>query len=953
MRKKIGVVTIFLFMIIVLLPLVACSNHDKKTENTEIKDTILIEKLTLHYEQITDDPDYENISGAEYPYEPRGAEDFQIGRLVRVVPKITPQDASYKTLNYSVVKGGEYIQDFATYEESGITYAQFRVKNDVANIGKAIQISATSNGYTGEYADDNVTGTSEKDLIITEIPAEDFALGIQDGSSLKEIGTSSQCVYIGETYLFDFIADLCVPSNATLASGKRRYGTICVKLGEAMIRETDGGWELTVNSDAQEGEQIILAARIGDIEKEYSLNVKKKSVKYVILEGGEELINAGSSRTISVSTAAEVGIVSAPVTVTVLAGQDICTVIQEEDNFGSFEVRVSETAQGGAKIRIVAEAGGVLSDVLEFTVASVPVTSIVLSAETSETVVQKGQEIQLSAQIQPSNATYNNVEYKIVDAQSSKRGGEYIGELDEYTGLLKIAYNGIYPDKIAVVAVVDGQESNTLTFTLEKIAVTSIEFVPNRTYLYVELGSVITLNAQVNQDASVQDVTYTLDFGEETGSLSGNILTITSEEREYYNQIRITASSADDPEISAMIFVMVIDSPFQIYLNGEAEFAYPFSTDDMVLTAEYMGEPIPSDELRFEFYDKDYIETDDLSIEGDRLILEDWKYNQGTLLYFIDCYYGSEYSTIELHLIRPVNNIIALPVDAENIRAGDEVKFNVSLFPQNVEYQDRVCLEIVSGEATVVDEETIYISSSAIPGSEVTVRAYWEDDQGRRIYGESVTLIVQSGIESVEIVNIKETMFLGESYQLKAVYTPANQAPHEIRYGLGMVYDEEFVTLDEVTGVLTIGSDPKYLLDTVQVRCYVIGAKVISQTYTIKIVGKTEKVIYRPTDQETQTSYIEDRGIYLLKRGSTLQFSAFAVDENAQEHFSNDVQWVLDNYSAQYVDIANDGTISVKPGAPDLMCNVSLFGVIDGVAGEVIHIVLAKDISTVSEFEAR
>lgn len=112
-------------------------------------------------------------------------------------------------------------------------------------------------------------------------------------------------------------------------------------------------------------------------------------------------------------------------------------------------------------------------------------------------------------------------------------------------------------------------------------------------------------------------------------------------------------------------------------------------------------------------------------------------------------------------------------------------------------------------------------------------------------------------------------------------------------------------------------------------------------------------MIYRPTDQETQTSYIEDRGIYLLKRGSTLQFSAFTVDENEQEHFSNDVQLVLDNYSAQYVDIASDGTISVKPGAPDLMCNVSLFGVIDGVAGEVIHIVLAKDISTVSEFEAR
>ena len=232
-------------------------------------------------------------------------------------------------------------------------------------------------------------------------------------------------------------------------------------------------------------------------------------------------------------------------------------------------------------------------------------------------------------------------------------------------------------------------------------------------------------------------------------------------------------------------------------------------------------------------------------MEGNQLILEDCHYNQGTLLYFIDCYYGNEYSTIELHLIRPVSNIIALPVDSENIRAGNEVKFNVSLFPQNVEYQDRVYLEIVSGEATIVDAETIYVLPSAIPGSEVSVRAYWEDDQGRRIYGESATVTVSSGIESAEIVNIREMVYLGESYHLKAIYTPTNQSSHAIRYGLGMVYDEAFVTLDEETGVLTIGSDPQYLLQTVQVRCYVIGANVISPTYTIKVVGKTEEVVYR------------------------------------------------------------------------------------------------------------
>ena len=83
-----------------------------------------------------------------------------------------------------------------------------------------------------------------------------------------------------------------------------------------------------------------------------------------------------------------------------------------------------------------------------------------------------------------------------------------------------------------------------------------------------------------------------------------------------------------------------------------------------------------------------------------------------------------------------------------------------------------------------------------------------------------------------------------------------------------------------------------------------------------------------------------------------MQFKAFTIDESGQEHVSGNVQWVLDDYGAQYLNIASDGTISVKADVPNMMCDVSLFGTADGVAGKVIRIVLAKDISTVSEFEA-
>ena len=229
MRKYIRILLSVLTVLLCLSAAAACAGTQSEERPEETERPVAIEKLTLSYEQITYDPEYAEISGVDYDYEPRNTEDFQIGRLVRVVPEITPLDASYKTLNYTVTKGAEYIQDFETYEEGGITYAQFRVKNDAANIGKAVQISATSNGYTGEYADYNVTGTSEKDLIITEIPADDFALGIQENGALQEMGTLPHTVYIGETYVFEFIAASIVPSNATLAGGGVRYDDVYVK----------------------------------------------------------------------------------------------------------------------------------------------------------------------------------------------------------------------------------------------------------------------------------------------------------------------------------------------------------------------------------------------------------------------------------------------------------------------------------------------------------------------------------------------------------------------------------------------------------------------------------------------------------------------------------------------------------------------------------------------------
>ena len=299
------------------------------------KDPIAIDSLTLEYEQVLDDPGYSQVSGIDAPYFSRHIDDFQIGRLVRVVPKFVPSTASYKTLNYHIDKGAEYIQDFRTYDVNGVTYAEFRVKDNAEYIGKAVKISATSNGYMGEYADYNISGTSEDDLIITEVPAMDFEMGIFENGEWTTVNSAPWLVYAGETIVFDFVPDLIVPTNATttLPVGHilSRFDEIYVESGAAEIVQGNLYRSIHIKDEAEKRDQIVIVAKIGDLEKKYYLGVIAVSAESIILNGGETAINAGSTRTIQVTLTSSVGEPSGQVTYIVRSGAGI----SEDERRGS------------------------------------------------------------------------------------------------------------------------------------------------------------------------------------------------------------------------------------------------------------------------------------------------------------------------------------------------------------------------------------------------------------------------------------------------------------------------------------------------------------------------------------------------------------------------------------------------------------------------------------------
>ena len=927
---------------------------DVSSDDSSEEAPVFIENLTLEYEQVTDDPAYTQITGVNAPYHVRDEEDFQIGRLVRVVPRFTPADAAYKTLVYTVTEGAEYIQDFATYETEEGTCARFRVRHDLAAVGKSVRISAVSTGYVGEYADRNVSGTSEKALVVSGIPAEDFRAGVLEGGNWADVSGFPLSVRAGDSLTFDFIPESLSPSNATtrLPEGER-LDKICVLSGDAEISEGEPYRTLRVSDGAKAGESIVIAAEIGGLRKEYRLQVVSVPVSSIGLSGGERAIPAGGTRTVSVSLLSEEGEpLARRAAFCLLQGEEICRIVEYPDDPGRIDVRVSPSAKGGDRIRLIATADGVVSAPLEFQVSPVAAEGVLLRADDgsmSGRSVRGGEEIRLSAQVFPENATYDQVVYKVVEEKSSLRGGKPIGDLDSATGLLKIGYTGRYPDRIAVVAEVNGVQSNPLVFSFEKVEVTDIAFVPDVSQMCVYPGDVIALDAAVNEDASVQYVEYFMHYGEDSGSLKGNVLTITDNIPEGYGNIGITVYSVDNPDIKTYLNVVIMGSMFQVRVNGKAEEVDVLSTEELVVTAvDSTGNPIGLEKIQFNVYNEDWKPVTILRIENDRIVFPENFYIVGSRTFILECLYQDEVSYIFLDIVSAPVLVQILPEKDGQARPGNEISFDIAAYPNYIGFADSLCVEVVSGNAVVADKDTIYIDPYALPGEEITVRAKWSDDKAHAVYSEERTLVVQSGIDSVEIVNMKEFLMLGETYRFEARYFPTNRADVPIKFYLANSYYSEYVNLDEDTGVIFVKDSARTVEQTIEIWCST--GKVRSPYYEITLLSAPEKISYTPSPDNQWCVYNEDRDVYLLERDGSLQFEASPIDKYGYGCSYETVRWFLDGDGTAFLHLSADGTVTVKENAPDVPLEARLFAYTENIVGEPVRIVIARGISSAEEF---
>lgn len=923
---------------------------------TVSKSPIPIEELTLKYEQVLEDPNYQLISVVDTEYHPRNTEDFQIGRLVRVVPEFTPMNASYKTLNYSFIDGIENIQDFRTYEINGVTYAEFRIPNNIELIGDSIKISATSNGYTGEYSQLNVTGSSAKSITITEVPATDFEIGIRENEVFNIVGSTPIFVHPGDLLVIDFMQDYIIPANATTIMPSNhaldRFDNIYIGYGSATVTQNGNYRAVQISNSAIIGEQITVVAEIGELRKEYYLSVVGTSVKAIQLLGGSELVSAGTIQTIQVSLESDGTPTINKASYYVLEGADICNIVEYNNDPSKIDVVISDAAFNGNRIKIVGVIDGVVSEPIEYVVGPISISNILLQSSIgvgSLLNVQRGQEIQHSIVVSPFNATYDTIRYKIVESESTVKNDKHIAELDEYTGLLKVNYLGSYPNQVTVVAEVNGVESNRITYILNKIDVTSISFVPNVTYLYARPGETVQLNAVVNEDASIRTVDYLITSGSEYVTLNNGLLMVDEGFDDGAAHIEILAKSTDNPNVSAEITLIILNEDFQVFVNGKMEDVYVLSSEELVVSAiNDTGNYIDLDEISISIYDENWDITNDVWIENDRIVFaNDFYFDNGEYKFILECMYEDNFSYIFLNVTMAPSIINLHPVAPETAYAGNEISFTMTAYPSYIAFEESLQIEILSGSAQILDYDSLYINVDAVPNSEIKVRAKWSDDKGHSAYSNVVTLIVRTGIETVEIINVKEVLKLGESYQLNAVYTPSNVANETIKFYFSSNEYESYATLDENTGLLNIKKDEGIHMKVIQVYCIAGGVR--SLNYAITLNSYATDILYTLSQSESICSYNKEIDGYLMSRAGSVKFNAMVIDENEYEIPQSNIQWILDDNGQEYFNLTNDGKVTVKDSAPNKSYSAILFASCGEIVGEPIKIVVAKGISNVND----
>lgn len=938
---------------------------DAECTITVTKEPVAVERLLLSYKCVTDDKEYAtlhpDLKGDELIYNVRdeidGIGDYQIGRLVKIIPEFTPQDASYKQLVYTVDKGAQYILGGAngvqTFEEGGVTYALFRVVdneeavgnvNGTVDIEKEIKLSAKTTGYNGKYASWNKTDSTTSGIFASSVPTISFEIT----PIIEEQYVAQTAVQAGEVVQFSVNQTSVFPKNAT--RGFLASESMYIKSGCAKILN---GNEVVVDESAEVGSQIIVASKLSGIEREYYLNIVKTNVESIEIIASGNSAKPGDNVDLSLNLAGKEGKIPTlnEVIYVVTSGSKYAQVAENFNTLNKAVLNVSEDAKVGSVIRIFAIADGHRSNTIEVNVEKIEVTSICLNSDIDD-LVRKGKTIQLDATVFPLKATYKEVCYSIIS------GAQY-AMIDSYSGKLVISNSCVGGEVIEVQGIADGISSNVLRFTVQNTSVQYVKF-PNE-YSTVRDGQVIKLDAFVNPDATNKNIMYSITDGGELARIEGDLLII-SDGLTTFDEIIVRAIAEENSTIYAEKQFSIFSDNASLSINGEYDAVVMFTGESAVaLVTDSDGDIVDNREVQFTItragQSTDLAKVDDdgkvtistrvdASISSPQVLLKS-NYNGTVNELYIDI------------IVCP--DLVELVAENDNeiksceLKPGEQIALNIITAKQeNATEFDYIELEtsgaviayiesVDEGYGLISYRIIAQVSSVALTGERCTVQVKYIVSGKEILTSNAFVIFVGKITEEVHILNVPETINIAESINLVAAGYPEN-SNYSTVFKFADTYSHNYATLNSGTGELKVNNNVNLAGKEVKIHACIDG--VYSNTYTIQIVCEVKSITIGSGIGSVGVQFIPEYNFYFLYPNGKFVISSEVIGDSN----NSEIHYVLDTVGQNYLSIS-ENVITVKKTAINSGINATLAAYANnGVISNIIVIYIPMAISSVDEW---
>lgn len=618
------------------------------------------------------------------------------GESYEIEPMVLPVHSTIRNAQISVTDETGAIKSYDA-QANRITI------DENAAIGAKIMITATAEGHT-----------NTQQIEVVKIPVEKIEIINQSG--VATISRITKIEFTSKIY----------PSNASNQGVKYSTSSSYANITEEGV--------LTIREDAPIGLNIEITATSKDNANLYSCYTVE-TVKVPVT--GVDLIAQDSFKvTESLDLHAEV----TPLAATY---RDVRFEIVSSEAKGAFIAGSKLRAEGLGAVTVVAIADGVQSRALTVNVEKEPVTDLTF---TNADRFVCGENLALTLKISPANATFQNVDFEII---------ENTANASLVSGILFAKTAG----QVRVRATADGI-SREQTVTVEKVPVARIAFLCADTFKHTE-----SLNLAVDVqplNATYRQPTYTIVSDNVNARILNGIL--------YADQPGIVTVCAEADGVT-------VTKNFPVEKQAVTQIA---------LSAEYVNVPTAGEALQFhaDVYPANAtypdvifsVKSGHATITPDGQLLIDASVKEGSLIEVVAEADGFKSEVYQIYTGKIAVKEVILEGQGSTIRVGEGIRLETKTVPAVV--SNPGVKYLIEGNAEIIGG-MLYVRDPSAVGTELRITAAVDGVKSRSI----LIRVVKTPVESIQI-DCEKQFKVTDSLRLSAVVMPQDATCNTVSYSI-------------------------------------------------------------------------------------------------------------------------------------------------------------------------